>query len=189
MKILLADDDAARDLAADPGLTLLRARPGEALADAAAAQHPDLVLMRLARPSDDALAAIRQIASGPRIPVVLFVAEDDPAFMEAAIAAGLTSYNVLSPGRFEKPDGPRTDKKPILRAAIALFRRQEQAQAQLAARATIERAKAVLIRERGFGEPDAYRWLRRQAMASRRRIADVAETLLRERDENAKKPD
>ena len=194
MKILLAEDDAApirspgrtlaSDLASDPGLTVLRARPGEALADAAAALRPDLVVVRLARPDRAALAVIGQVACGQLLPVVLFVGEDDPAFMQAAIDAGLSSYNVL-------PAAQAIDVKPILRAAAALFRRQEQAhakllqaQALLAERTAIDQAKGILIRERGFSEPDAYRWLRRQAMASRRRIADVATAFLREREES-----
>ncbi|MDT5183738.1 MAG: hypothetical protein QOI29_1896 [Mycobacterium sp.] len=46
MRILLADDDAARAgaltkiLSADPSLTILRPRPGELLADAVAALAP-----------------------------------------------------------------------------------------------------------------------------------------------------
>jgi len=170
-------------------------RPGEALADAAAALRPDLVLVQLARPDRDALAGIRQVASGHRVPVVLFVGEDDPAFMEAAIDAGLSLYNVLPKAQDGAQvgglGGPHIDVKPILRAAVALFRRQEQAhekllQAQtlLAERAVIDRAKSILIRERGLSEPDAYRWLRRQAMASRWRIADVANAFLREREES-----
>jgi response regulator NasT len=54
------------------------------------------------------------------------------------------------------------------------------ANARLEERAIIDQAKARLIRERRVSEPDAYRWLRRNAMASGRKIVDVARQVLRE---------
>jgi response regulator NasT len=111
---------------------------------------------------------------------VLFVDQDDPAFMEEAIGAGVSSYNVLGL--------PPPDVKPILRAAVALFRRHHaaqqdlrQAETKLEERGTIDRAKAILIKERRLDEPEAYRWLRRQAMASGRRIADIARDVVRKK--------
>lgn len=103
----------------------------------------------------------------------MFVDEDDPAFMQEAIAAGVSSYNVVS------VDLP--DIKPIIRAAVAIFGRLRQletelrrAEASLHDRVTIDRAKSVLIRTRRMSEPEAYHWLRRQAMQQGRRIAEVA---------------
>jgi two-component system, response regulator / RNA-binding antiterminator len=179
VKVLLADDDTeragavARILAADPGLTVLRLQPGESLADSVAAQAPDVVLVDMARPDRDALDSIRLMAALIPRPVVLFVDEDDPAFMEEAINAGVSSYNAIGM--------PPPDVKPILRAAVALFRRHFQAQndlkeaeARLQERAVIDKAKAILIKQRRLSEPDAYRFLRKTAMSSARRIVDVA---------------
>ena len=101
VRILLADDDAARAgaltkvLSADPSLTILRPRAGELLADAVAALSPDVVLVDMARPDRDALEGIRFVTSNVPRPIVLFVDQDDPAFMEEAIRAGVSSYNVL----------------------------------------------------------------------------------------------
>jgi response regulator NasT len=185
VKILLADDDAersgavARVLAADEGLTVVRLKPGESLAGAVAALAPDVVLVDMARPDRDALDGIRQVAALNVRPVVLFVDEDDPAFMEEAIGAGVSSYNALGL--------PPPDVKPILRAAVALFRRHRQArddlrlaEAQLQERAVVDRAKAILMKQRRCSEPDAYKWLRSTAMSSARRIVDVANELIRE---------
>ncbi len=185
VKILLADDDAeragalARVLAADPGLTVTRLGLRESLARAVTALAPDIVLVDMARPDRDALDGIRQVAALNTRPVVLFVDEDDPAFMEDAISAGVSSYNAAG----IKPP----DVKPILRAAAALFRRHQQArqdlqqaQARLQERGTVDRAKAILIKQRRLSEPDAYKWLRRTAMSKGRRILDVANDLIRE---------
>jgi len=183
VRILLADDDAARAgaltkvLSEDPSLTILRPRPGELLADAVAALSPDVVLVDMERPDRDALDGIRVVASNAPGPIVLFVDRDDPAFMEEAISAGVSSYNVLGV--------PPPDVKPILRAAAAMFRHHQiarselrQAEGRLREREVVDRAKAILIKLRRMAEPDAYRWLRTKAMATGRRIPDVAQEIV-----------
>jgi response regulator NasT len=185
VKVLLADDDAeragavARVLTADAGLTVVRLKQGESLFEAVAALVPDVVLVDMARPDRDALDGIRQVAALNTRPVVLFVDEDDPTFMEEAINAGVSSYNAIGM--------PPPDVKPILRAAVALFRRHQQiqdnlkhAEDRLQERMVIDRAKALLIKHRRLSEPDAYKWLRRTAMSSARRIVDVAGELIKE---------
>ncbi|HEY1930765.1 MAG TPA: ANTAR domain-containing protein [Acetobacteraceae bacterium] len=185
MKILLADDDAERvrllmqALTADRAITVLRLQPGESLLEAVAAHGPDVVLVDMARPDRDALESLRQLSASHPRPIALFVDQDDPLFMEAAIAAGVSSYNVIGT--------PPPDVKPILRAAVALFRRHQQtrvaldsAETKLQERSIIDQAKTRLIRERRLSEPDAYRWLRRSAMSSGQKIVDVARKLLRE---------
>lgn len=188
MKILLADDDAdrvrllMRALSTDPSVTVLRLHLEEALPDAVAAHAPDVVLVDMARPDRDALESLRQLSARDPRPVVLFVDQDDPQFMEAAISAGVSSYNVVGT--------PPPDVKPILRAAVALFRQHQQtraalnsAEAKLQERTIIDQAKAWLIRDRRISEPDAYRWLRRNAMSSGRKIVDVARQVLRQGEE------
>jgi response regulator NasT len=190
VKVLLADDDTeragavARVLAADPGLVVSRLMRNESLAEAVAALAPDVVLVDMARPDRDALDGIRRVAAVNPRPVVLFVDEDDPAFMEEAISAGVSSYNAIGM--------PPPDVKPILRAAVALFRRHPQAQAslreaesRLLERSIILRAKAILIKERRLSEPDAYKWLRRTAMSRAKRIVDVASDVIRDKEGTA----
>ena len=190
MRVLLADNDAeragavARILAADPGLTVVRLTLGESLADAVASLAPDVVLVDMVRPDRDALDGIRQVAALNVRPVVLFVDEDDPAFMEEAISAGVSSYNAIGM--------PPPDVKPILRAAVALFRRHQQtqddlkqAESRLRERSVVDRAKAILIRQRRLSEPDAYKWLRRTAMSRGRRIVDIAGEIIKDLEGNA----
>ena len=91
--------------------------------------------------------------------------------------AGVSAYVV---------DGLKKDRiKPILDTAISRFkaverlrRELEEARSELAERKIIERAKGILMRQRGIGEPEAYALLRRTAMNQNRRIADVAESLV-----------
>jgi response regulator NasT len=186
VRILLADDDAVRagaltaTLSADSSLTILRPQPGELLADAVATLTPDIVLVDIGRPDRDALEGIRIATSSTPRPIVLFVAQDDAALMEEAILAGVSFYTVLGV--------PLADIKPILRAAAAMFRQHQatlaelrQAEKRLREKEIVDRAKAILIRERHMTEPDAYRWLRTRAMSTARRIPDIAQEMVAQR--------
>ena len=185
VRVLLADSDPERAIAFETlmghadGVSIIRLAPGEILLDAVARVAPDVVIVDMARPDRDALDDIRSVTRHAPRPIVMFVDRDDRHFMEEAIAAGVSSYNVVG------ADLPEI--KPIVQAAVALFRRYRQveeelrkAEASLRERGIIDRAKALLMRRRRIGEPEAYRWLRRQAMDRGRRIVDIAQALLDE---------
>jgi response regulator NasT len=182
LKVLLADTDPERAPFVEARLreagatASVRPRPGEPLLDAVARERPDVVIVDMARPDRDALDDIRHLARNNPRPVVLFVDRDDPAFMEAAIEAGVSSYNVVG--------ASLPDVRPIVAAAVAMFQRHRRvedelrrAEAELEERRLVDRAKAILMRRRRMSEPEAYRWLRRQAMDRGRRIAEVAAEL------------
>ncbi|ASG22475.1 ANTAR domain-containing response regulator [Nitrospirillum viridazoti] len=181
MKVLIADtvhlNDPARiveaDLAAAGATEIVRLAAGELLADAVLRTAPDLVIVDMARPDRDGLEDIRAISRHDPRPIVMFVDQDDPAFMEAAIEAGVSSYNVVG--------ASLPAIKPVVQAAVAMFRRYRQvetslhkAETSLREREVVDQAKALLMRQRGMAEPDAYRWLRRQAMEQSRKLAAVA---------------
>lgn len=178
MRVLLADSDAVRaqSLAQhliDDGVDVIRALPGETLNDAVARVAPEVVIVDMARPDRDSLDGIRRISSEQPKPIVMFVDEDDPGFMEEAIAAGVSSYNLVG--------AALPDIKPIVKTAVALFSRYQgmeaalrRAEQALQERAMIDQAKAVLMRQRQMTEPQAYRWLRSRAMDRGKRIADIA---------------
>jgi response regulator NasT len=181
--ILIADTDSARAetlaarLAAQVGVGRIRiAPPLENLALIVAADRPDIVIVDMARPDRDSLEHLRTIAAH-QMPVMLFIDEDDPSFMEDAISVGVVSYHVNA--------ASITDIKPILRSAIALYRhasaREERlaaAEAELSDRRLIESAKRLLMRRDNMTEPAAHRFLQRRAMERQMRLADVARALL-----------
>ena len=188
MKVLLVDTEPEREriveaqLASAGASETVRPRPGEALAEAVAREAPDLVIVDMARPDRDYLDDIRRTAHRDPRPIVMFVDADDPAFMEAAIEAGVSSYTVVG--------AALPDVKPIVRAAVAMFRRYQQIEAELRQtrsslreKVILDRAKRLLIRQRRMSEPEAHRWLRRQAMERSRRVADIALDVRREAGE------
>ncbi len=181
MKVLLADRDAARAnllaAALEDAAEVTRIGMRESLPDAVRRTDADLVLLGMGRPDRDGLEALRVLRAHVPLPVVLFVDDDDPAFMRDAIAAGVSSYNVVG--------ASMPDVKVVIRVAVALFDRYRQIEAdlrraeeQLEERTLIDRAKTVLMRRHNLSEPDAYRRLRSRAMESQRRIVEVAAQIM-----------
>jgi two-component system, response regulator / RNA-binding antiterminator len=183
LRVLLADSDPARMTVLEQRLreisdaVIVGVPAGSSLIDAVAALRPDVIIVDMAQPDRDALDDLRRVSADNPRPIVMFVDRDDPAFMEAAIAAGVSSYNVI--------DTAFPDIKPIVLAAVAIFRKHQQladdldkARATLRERETINKAKALLMRQRNIDEPRAYRWLRRRAMNENRRVGDIAAELL-----------
>ena len=159
-----------------------RPEPGEPLIEAVLRLGPDVVIVDMQRPDRDALDGVRHVSERQPRPIVMFTDRDDPDFMREAIGAGVSSYNVIG--------ASLPDVKPIIQAAIAIFGRfreldgeRRRAEASLQDRLAVDRAKAMLIRTRACSEPEAYRWLRRQAMRQGRRIAEVAAELLGQANE------
>jgi response regulator NasT len=96
MKILVADCDGshARELSArlkamDDKIMVILAQPGENLLDAVRRAGPDVVIVDMRRPDRDGLDSVRALNAQAMLPVLMVVDEDDPHFMEEAIAAGV----------------------------------------------------------------------------------------------------
>jgi response regulator NasT len=186
LTILLIDTDAERARALEEKLLqsgfarVVRSGDGD-LAAAVEAARPDLVIIDMALPDRDALEDIRAVSAAS--PVVMFAGTDDPAFAQEAIAAGVCSYNLSGVAL--------QDVRPILASAIALFQRYRHVETELAAakallneRRLIERAKAILMKNRKMSEPEAYRWLQKKAMNESRKLADVVADFVAEAEDS-----
>lgn len=190
LKILVVDSEPERARSLAESLSAAgfddveRVAAGADLVETVGRVAPDLVVIDMALPDRDALESVRTLSAAAPRPIVMFADEDDPALVEAAITAGVCSYNL---------SGVSTrDMRAIVASAVALFRRYARVETELAAataqldeRRIIERAKAQLMAERRFSEPQAYKWLRTKAMNESRRIAEVAADLLKGDDADA----
>lgn len=138
---------------------------------------PDVIIVDMALPDRDTLEYMATITRDQPKPIVMFVDDSDETMIGRAVKAGVTAYVV---------DGVEPQRvKPIVDVAIAQFRefqalRAELAQTRstLAGRKQIDRAKGLLMRERGLTEDQAYHELRKLAMNRGMRVIDVAENVL-----------
>ncbi len=184
LRVLLIDHEADRAAAVKAGLEAAGCEVVAVAEDAAdltrlvRAAAADVIVCDLDDPGRDALESMRALHRDEPRPVVVFAARGEPDQIEAALEAGVAAYVVegLSPTRV----------RPMIEVAIRRFRahqalraRLEEAQATLADRVVIERAKGVLMQRRRLSEEDAYRLLRRWAMDRGQRMAQVAQEFLR----------
>ncbi|GIT90097.1 two-component system response regulator [Jannaschia pagri] len=138
---------------------------------------PDIVLIDIANPDRDTLEHLSLVSDPKARPVAMFVDQTDDELTRAALNAGVSAYVVdgLTPTRI----------KSVLETAIARFHVMRQMQSELDAakraledRKTIDRAKGILMRQRGIGEEEAYGLLRRTAMDQGRKVIEVAQALV-----------
>jgi response regulator NasT len=183
MRIAIVDESAARASVIHEGLAALAdceifvvterrglvARIGEIA--------PDIVLMDLGNPSRDVLEEYFVVSRVLDRPIAMFVDESDEESIAASIEAGVSAYVV---------DGLAAHRiRPLLDLAVRRFnafaRLQSdlaEAKGKLAERETIDKAKRILMDNRGLPEPQAYAEMRSAAMSQGKRIADIAEAIV-----------
>jgi response regulator NasT len=181
MRVLIVDPDEARAALVAQGLAGIKPLEVKRMAafdEAQAAQFgPDVIVIASESPDRDTLESLREAnVHNPR-PVVMFVDRSAPGLAEAAVDAGVAAYVV---------DGLSANRvRPVLEVAMSRFSLMqklrtdlEKAQADLAARKTVERAKGLLMKERGLDEEAAFRLLRKLAMDTGRPLNAVASDLI-----------
>jgi response regulator NasT len=183
LKILVIDEDPIRRAILDAGLreagfanvVLLAETAG--LLDRIYRIDPDVILIDLENPSRDVLEQTFQVSRIVRRPIALFVDQSDRDTTQKAVEAGVSAYIV---------GGLRKDRvKSILELCISRFnvvaRLQEEldrARTALESRKLIDRAKGILMQARRLSEEEAYALLRKTAMNEKRKIADVAQSVI-----------
>ena len=181
MRILVIDPDRARSALVTEGLAgiqPLEVRTSLVFDEREAAEFsPDVVVVATESTDRDTLDSLRDANSGVLRPIVMFVDRSEPGRAEEAVRAGVAAYVV---------DGLATGRvRAVLEVAMSRFDLMRQlrtdldkAKADLASRKSIERAKALLMRERGLDEEAAYKLLRKLSMDAGRPLAAVASDFL-----------
>ncbi|WP_134500226.1 ANTAR domain-containing response regulator [Microvirga pakistanensis] len=138
---------------------------------------PDVIIIGLENPSRDVLEQMFQVSKLVSRPVAMFVDQSDESMIQAAVEAGVSAYVV---------DGLRKERvKAIVDMAISRFKAFDRLQRELAAarnelasRKIIERAKGILMRTRQLSEAEAYALLRQTAMNEKRKLAEIAQSVV-----------
>lgn len=183
MRIVIVDENAGRASIIEEGLSQL---PGgevfvlterRALMQSIQDIEPDIVLIDLGNPSRDVLEEYFTVSRALAKPIAMFVDESDDDAIAASIDAGVSAYvvNGLASHRI----------KSVLDLAVRRFeafsRLQSdlaEARGKLAEREMVDKAKRIIMNSKGVTEPEAYAELRRKAMSSSKRIAQIAEAVV-----------
>ncbi len=183
LRVMLVDRDRARSVVLQRALTdagylvVARVAASEDLAQRVREVAPDVIIIDMDSPDRDTLEHMHSITREQPRPIVMFAEEDDADTIDKAVRAGVSAYVV------DGLSGPRV--KPIVDVAIARFRefqalRREldEVRNTLADRKVVDKAKGIIMKQRGCDEEQAYRALRKLAMDRNQRIADAARDVI-----------
>jgi two-component system, response regulator / RNA-binding antiterminator len=145
--------------------------------DSTAGDNTDIVLVFDEPTTLDLVSWIGDLYSRRALPIVFFSETDGKQRIHDAITAGVSSYIY---------DGYRATRVPaIIETVVARFEQRRLLEEELATarqdlddRKIIDRAKGLIMSQRGCSEEEAYASLRRRAMDSNRKISDFANDVL-----------
>jgi len=183
LSVVLIDDNPARAEIVESGLRdagyvlLARLDGTYDLATRVSVLQPDVIVISIDNPGRDAIEDLRRTTEQQPRPIALFADRSDPATIAAGMEAGVSAYVVK---------GLTQDRvQPVVDVAVAHFNRYhsmreelERARLSLVERKTVDRAKGLLMEQKGIGEEAAYKLLRKLAMDQNKRIGEVAQDLL-----------
>ncbi len=183
LRVMLVDRDRARSVVLQRALTdagylvVARVAASDDLVQRVREVAPDVIIIDMDSPDRDTLEHMHSITREQPRPIVMFAEEDDADTIDKAVRAGVSAYVV------DGLSGPRV--KPIVDVAIARFRefqalRRElhEVRNTLADRKVVDKAKGIIMKQRGCDEEQAYRALRKLAMDRNQRIADAARDVI-----------
>jgi len=154
-----------------------KAGDGRELVDQCRKSPPDLIITDIKMPDMDGLEAVRQIAAGRVIPVILVSGCYDPSSIEAALAEHVLAYLVkpIKGQDFEPAIGLVMRRFKELRA---LQQQADDLRQALESRKSIERAKGILMKRAGLTEEDAFRRLQRLSSEKNVKMVEIAEMIV-----------
>lgn len=183
LSVLLIDDNPTRAEIVEAGLAaagyrlIARLEGTQDLIGRVRELAPDVVVVSIDSPSRDTIEDMRRTTDLMPRPIALFVDQSDPATIAAAMEAGVSAYVVK---------GLAQDRvRPVVDVAVAHFNRYramreelDRARLSLVERKAIDRAKGLLMQQKGITEEAAYRLMRKLAMNQNKRIGEVAQDIV-----------
>jgi response regulator NasT len=183
LRILLIDQNVTRASILEEGLresgytTVMILRDTENLLRRIVDADPDVICIDLENPNRDVLEQMFQVSRVVRRPVAMFVDRSDADMIKAAVESGVGAYVV---------DGLKKERvKSVVDMAVSRFKafndlrdELDRAKQALGERKLIERAKGILMKQRGLSEDEAYGLLRKAAMSDNKRLVDIAQAVI-----------
>src|SRR5499427_9153887 len=183
LKIVIVDENPIRAAILEDGLReagfvqVMRLDETANLLARIYAIDPDVILIDLENPSRDVLEQMFQVSRIVKRPIAMFVDQSDTASIQASVDAGVSAYIV---------DGLKKERvKNILDLCISRFnafaRLQDEldrTKTALEERKVIDRAKGILMKAKNLTEEEAYTLLRKTAMNEKKKIAEIAQSVV-----------
>ena len=182
-KIVIVDESPIRAAILEEGLreagkaSVVRISEMNSLLARIYALDPDIIVIDLENPSRDVLEQMFQVSRAVRRPIAMFVDQSDTASIQASVDAGVSAYIV---------DGLKKERiKPILDLCVSRFNafaklqdELDRTKSALEERKVIDRAKGILMKLKGLTEEEAYVLMRSTAMREKKKIGEIAQSIL-----------
>ena len=178
LRVLVADED---ERALDGIVVILRelghevvarATSPDGAAEAVEEEQPDVAMVKLHADDEHALDLIEEIREAGNCPVIALLDSEDPDFIARAADQGITAY-----ARPVESVSVQSSLEIAVRRFAKLTELSDavdELEDAITRRATIERAKGILMERHGVSEREAFEMLRREARSNNRRVYDVA---------------
>ena len=130
-----------------------------------AREHPDVALVGLGASSDHALVLIERIVKEAACPVIVLIHAPDPDFVREASKRGVFAYIT---------DGDADALQNNIDIVLRRFAEYHDLEGAFGRRATIERAKGILMERHSVDDTVAFDMLRHQSRTANRKLVDIA---------------
>jgi response regulator NasT len=134
-----------------------------------ARERPDVALVGLGESSVHALRLIEEIVYEATCPVVVLLHAPDPEFVVEAAKRGVFAHVT---------DGEPLEWQNSIEIVLRRFAEHQDLESAFSRRATIERAKGILMERHSIDELGAFELLRGHARARRQKLLDVAQAIV-----------
>ncbi len=134
-----------------------------------ARERPDVALVGLGGSSAHALALIDQIVREAACPVIVLIHTPDPGFVREASKRGIFAYIT---------DADVEDWQSSIDIVLRRFAEYHDLEGAFGRRATIERAKGILMERHGIDERDAYAMLHEHSRVNNRKLLELATAVI-----------
>lgn len=132
-------------------------------------ERPDVALVALGDSSDHALEMITKIVREAACPVIALIHGGEPAFVNEAAKRGIFAHVT---------DDDPVELQSTLDIVLRRFAEYHNLEGAFARRATIERAKGVLMATHAIDEEQAFDLLRRHSQQTGVRLLELAEAVV-----------
>ena len=178
LRVLVADEDkpaldgVAASLRALGHDVVGRATSVDGVAEAIDEEKPDVAMVKLHSDDEHALDLITELTDIGGCPVVALLDREDPDFVAEAAKRGIIAY-----AQPVDEESIRSSLEVAVRRFAELTELGEavgELEHAMARRATIERAKGILMERHGLSDKEAFEMLRSEARSNNRRVYEVA---------------
>jgi AmiR/NasT family two-component response regulator len=132
-------------------------------------ERPDVALVGLGESSEHALGLIERIVQEAACPVIVLIHAPDPHFVREASKRGVFAYIT---------DGDAADLQNNIDIVLRRFAEYHDLEGAFGRRATIERAKGILMERHSVDDVAAFAMLRHHSRAANRKLVDIAASVV-----------